>query len=171
MPKLNNLEDNHPDLLPRESLKPRKSQPQRAISLGHEYFFPGVLLKSSTNDPNLVFNRHNIGNICHEISSPTLDSNTDAESFHTKESDQHIMENLRDSLNAENLQENTRFCLSCGTSKTPYWRESWMCNNFLCNACGLRFSKFKKKCSKCLYIPRKEDKTSQKCPMCRGIWS
>ena len=170
MPELNNIGDNEYRLAPKDILRPRKSHPQRAISLGHEYFFPGVLLKSSTNDPNLVFNRHDIGNICQKIQSSTSDSNTDADSY-TRDPAPQMMHTYSDSYICENVQENSRFCLSCGTSKTPYWRESWVANNFLCNACGLRFSKFKNKCSKCLYIPRKEDKTSLKCPMCRGFWS
>lgn len=170
MPELNSFDDNKYGLAPRDSLRPRKSHPQRAISLSHEYFFPGVLLKSSTNDPNLVFNRHNIGNLCQQIQTSTLEFNADMDSF-TRDPVQQLMHTYSDAYNGENVQEHSRFCLSCGTSKTPYWRESWTPNNFLCNACGLRFSKFKKKCSKCLYIPRKEDKTGQRCPMCRGLWS
>lgn len=169
MPELNSF-DNDKYGIAKDGLRPRKSHPQRAISLSHEYFFPGVLLKSSTNDPNLVFNRHDIGKISYETSS-NLESSTDADSFNLKEPVQRILHCYADPYNDNNVQESSRFCLSCGTSKTPYWRESWTANNFLCNACGLRFSKFKKKCSKCLYIPRKEDKTSQKCPLCRGLWS
>jgi len=62
-------------------------------------------------------------------------------------------------------------CGSCGTSKTPYWRESWTEAFILCNACGLRFSKFRRRCLKCNYVPRKEDKGARECTQCAGSWS
>jgi len=61
-------------------------------------------------------------------------------------------------------------CLSCKTTKTPYWRESWNPGSLLCNACGLRFSKFKRRCTQCNYVPRKEDKASHHCPTCLSSW-
>jgi len=61
-------------------------------------------------------------------------------------------------------------CLSCKTTKTPYWRESWNPGSLLCNACGLRFSKFKRRCTQCNYVPRKEDKASHQCPACLSSW-
>lgn len=61
-------------------------------------------------------------------------------------------------------------CASCHTDKTPYWRDSWNQGFILCNACGLRYSKFKRKCSLCNYVPRKEDKHLRICPQCNGSW-
>lgn len=69
-----------------------------------------------------------------------------------------------------NLQHGERSCASCGATKTPYWREAWGDNIVLCNACGLRFSKFKKRCSLCHYVPRKEDKNNRCCSQCKGNW-
>ena len=40
----------------------------------------------------------------------------------------------------------------------------------LCNACGLRFQKFAKRCGACAYIPRKEDGKLEVCPHCRIAW-
>ena len=61
-------------------------------------------------------------------------------------------------------------CASCQTDKTPYWRDSWNQGFILCNACGLRYSKFKRRCTECNYVPRKEDKGERKCPMCGSAW-
>jgi hypothetical protein len=63
-----------------------------------------------------------------------------------------------------------RCCASCGATKTPYWRDAWGENISLCNACGLRYAKFKKRCSLCHYVPRKEDKNGRCCSQCRGSW-
>ena len=63
-----------------------------------------------------------------------------------------------------------RCCASCGATKTPYWRDAWGENISLCNACGLRYAKFKKRCSLCHYVPRKEDKNGRCCSQCRGNW-
>jgi hypothetical protein len=64
-----------------------------------------------------------------------------------------------------------RMCISCGATKTPYWREAWSSSVLLCNACGLRFSKFRRRCLDCSYVPRKEDKGSKACTKCGGPWS
>lgn len=65
----------------------------------------------------------------------------------------------------------SRMCISCGVSKTPYWRDSWAPNLYLCNACGLRYAKFKKHCSRCGYVPRKDNKGGRVCPHCESAWS
>lgn len=64
-----------------------------------------------------------------------------------------------------------RCCISCGATKTPYWREAWSTAVLLCNACGLRYSKFRRRCLDCCYVPRKEDKGSRICTKCGGPWS
>ena len=66
---------------------------------------------------------------------------------------------------------NPKNCISCGTTKTPYWREAWSSSVLLCNACGLRYSKFRRRCLDCSYVPRKEDKGSKSCTKCGGPWS
>lgn len=64
-----------------------------------------------------------------------------------------------------------RSCISCGATKTPYWREAWSSIVLLCNACGLRYSKFRRRCMDCSYVPRKEDKGSKCCTKCGGLWT
>ena len=63
-----------------------------------------------------------------------------------------------------------RSCTSCGASKTPYWRDGWGTEVVLCNACGLRYQKFKKFCLACKYIPRKEEQQSEQCSQCCHSW-
>lgn len=62
-------------------------------------------------------------------------------------------------------------CGSCKTQNTPYWRDSWSDLFILCNACGLRYSKFKRYCFDCSYVPRKEDKGAPCCTQCASPWS
>jgi hypothetical protein len=57
-------------------------------------------------------------------------------------------------------------CSSCGTKKTPYWREGWEPSIILCNACGIRYQKYKRYCARCIAIARKDDKGRLHCPEC-----
>lgn len=62
------------------------------------------------------------------------------------------------------------FCASCGSTVTPYWRDGWAPEVMLCNACGLRFQKFARRCPSCMYIPRKEDSLGDNCIKCFTPW-
>lgn len=57
-------------------------------------------------------------------------------------------------------------CYACKTERTPYWREGWKKGIILCNACGLRFSKYKKFCAKCNAIGVKAHFDRVTCPKC-----
>lgn len=59
-----------------------------------------------------------------------------------------------------------KVCSSCNTKKTPYWREGWEPSIVLCNACGIRYQKYKKYCTRCVAIARKDDKGRLHCPEC-----
>ena len=61
-------------------------------------------------------------------------------------------------------------CSSCGCLETPYWRDGWSEDVMLCNACGLRFQKFARRCPACRYIPRKEDSLGSRCIKCATPW-
>lgn len=61
-------------------------------------------------------------------------------------------------------------CTSCSSTVTPYWRDGWADDVMLCNACGLRFQKFARRCPSCLYIPRKEDSLGNNCIKCSAPW-
>jgi len=65
-------------------------------------------------------------------------------------------------MNSPNVK---KVCASCGTKETPYWRDGWGCVT-LCNACGIRYQKYKLKCNNCTYIPRKEETHNIQCARC-----
>lgn len=56
-------------------------------------------------------------------------------------------------------------CASCKTKKTPLWRDSEDGTPY-CNACGIRYKKYRIRCSNCLYIPRKDEKLGNCCCLC-----
>lgn len=60
----------------------------------------------------------------------------------------------------------SKTCASCKTKKTPLWRDSEDGTPY-CNACGIRFKKYRFRCSVCLYIPRKDEReVSKSCCQC-----
>lgn len=59
-----------------------------------------------------------------------------------------------------------RRCESCGTRKTPYWRDGWESGILLCNACGIRFHKYRKICINCRCVAKKDEKGYLHCPKC-----
>ena len=56
-------------------------------------------------------------------------------------------------------------CASCGTFKTPLWRDAED-GTHLCNACGIRYKKYRIRCLRCWYIPKKEEKALPSCTSC-----
>ncbi len=63
------------------------------------------------------------------------------------------------------LRPKVKTCASCKTKKTPLWRDSEDGTPY-CNACGIRYKKYRVRCSSCLYIPRKDEKTGNQCCLC-----
>ena len=61
-------------------------------------------------------------------------------------------------------------CASCGTNKTPLWRDAED-GTHLCNACGIRWKKYRVRCIRCWYIPKKEEKLTKVCPSCSASGS
>ena len=61
-------------------------------------------------------------------------------------------------------------CASCGTLKTPLWRDAED-GTPLCNACGIRYKKYRIRCLRCWYIPKKEEKTSSCCTSCGSFFN
>ncbi|XP_048452029.1 GATA-type zinc finger protein 1 [Rhincodon typus] len=56
-------------------------------------------------------------------------------------------------------------CVSCGTGKTPLWRDAED-GTPLCNACGIRYKKYRIRCSNCWHIPKKEGLAFVRCLRC-----
>lgn len=60
----------------------------------------------------------------------------------------------------------SKTCASCKTKKTPLWRDSEDGTPY-CNACGIRFKKYRFRCPMCSYIPRKDEReVSKSCCLC-----
>ncbi|XP_059588208.1 ferredoxin-2, mitochondrial isoform X1 [Alligator mississippiensis] len=66
-----------------------------------------------------------------------------------------------DSLSAQR----GKCCASCKTQKTPLWRIAED-GTPLCNACGIRYKKYRIRCFRCWNIPRKNRKLHSWCPKC-----
>ena len=56
-------------------------------------------------------------------------------------------------------------CVSCKTKKTPLWRDAEDGTPY-CNACGIRFKKYRIRCPLCQYIPHKEESLRNICSFC-----
>ena len=67
------------------------------------------------------------------------------------------------------IERGKKVCISCKTKKTPYWREGWNRGVLLCNACGIRYQKYKKYCFTCFSIVRKDERGRLHCPECQKI--
>ena len=68
-------------------------------------------------------------------------------------------------VNRERPPTKVKTCASCKTKKTPLWRDSEDGTPH-CNACGIRFKKYRIRCSQCSYIPRKDEKIGNICCLC-----
>ena len=55
-----------------------------------------------------------------------------------------------------------KVCASYKTKKTPLWRDAEDGTPY-CNACGIRFKKYRICCPICSYIPRKDEKFGNSC--------
>lgn len=161
----------------------RKSLPSRSVS--PTCFNPGVFLRIGTSQCSVIRDdlsltemvpmKHRMRDYGFQVSTedhlPQPAPNTasqDSISSGSSSEQPAIIETKK--MIRKQLPSGERCCASCGATKTPYWRDAWGENISLCNACGLRYAKFKKRCSSCHYVPRKEDKNGRCCSQCRGSW-
>lgn len=61
-----------------------------------------------------------------------------------------------------------KICASCLTRKTPLWRDAED-GTPLCNACGIRYKKYRVRCHHCWNIPKKDAKSNSKCLKCGDV--
>ncbi|XP_065150020.1 GATA-type zinc finger protein 1 [Paramisgurnus dabryanus] len=62
----------------------------------------------------------------------------------------------------------SKMCASCLTRKTPLWRDAED-GTPLCNACGIRYKKYRVRCHHCWNIPKKDAKSNSKCLKCGDV--
>ncbi|KAL4236442.1 GATA-type zinc finger protein 1 [Mactra antiquata] len=74
-----------------------------------------------------------------------------------------------DKVTSHYVKDNSivKTCASCKTRRTPLWRDAED-GTPLCNACGIRYKKYRLRCSKCWLIPKKDVSTYPNCPVCGG---
>ena len=68
-------------------------------------------------------------------------------------------------LKHSRVVQRVKVCASCKTKKTPLWRDAEDGTPY-CNACGIRFKKYRICCPVCSYIPRKDEKFGNSCCRC-----
>ncbi|XP_042581176.1 LOW QUALITY PROTEIN: GATA-type zinc finger protein 1 [Cyprinus carpio] len=62
----------------------------------------------------------------------------------------------------------SKMCASCRTRKTPLWRDAED-GTPLCNACGIRYKKYRVRCQQCWNIPKKDANTNSTCLKCGDV--
>ncbi|XP_075302059.1 GATA-type zinc finger protein 1 [Opisthocomus hoazin] len=63
------------------------------------------------------------------------------------------------------LARGSKRCASCKTRRTPLWRAAEN-GTPLCNACGIRYKKYRVRCRRCWSIPGKSGTPRPRCPHC-----
>ncbi|XP_066519697.1 GATA-type zinc finger protein 1 [Hoplias malabaricus] len=69
---------------------------------------------------------------------------------------------------SDSVSISKKVCASCCTRKTPLWRDAED-GTPLCNACGIRYKKYRVRCLQCWNIPRKEANSNSKCLKCGDL--
>ncbi|KAL1415001.1 hypothetical protein MTO96_007004 [Rhipicephalus appendiculatus] len=67
----------------------------------------------------------------------------------------------------EDVEQQDKQCASCATKLTPLWRDAED-GTPLCNACGIRYKKYKVRCTRCWHVPMRNDNTRSGCKECGG---
>ncbi|KAF1395108.1 hypothetical protein PFLUV_G00008130 [Perca fluviatilis] len=91
------------------------------------------------------------------VRKPRLRTRTSQKSLKTSSSDEESSPTTSVS--------NGKACASCSTRKTPMWRDAED-GTPLCNACGIRYKKYRVRCVNCWHIPRKEGNSNSCCLKC-----
>ena len=119
----------------------KKSTPHRSLRIGLHEQNPGIIIKFQ--------NPHPITHYYPQSLQTTIQPQTDTSEFLVRKGNSR-----------------KKRCSSCFVQKTPYWRDGWDDSVLLCNACGIRYQKYKKYCGKCFSIARKDEKGRLHCPTC-----
>nr|XP_046267507.1 GATA-type zinc finger protein 1 isoform X2 [Scatophagus argus] len=94
--------------------------------------------------------------LCKIVRKPRLRTRASQKSIKTSSSDE-------DSDSTTSVF--SKVCASCCTRKTPMWRDAED-GTPLCNACGIRYKKYRVRCVNCWHIPRKEGNSNSSCLKC-----
>uniref|UniRef100_A0A3Q2QF28 Zinc finger GATA like protein 1 n=2 Tax=Fundulus heteroclitus TaxID=8078 RepID=A0A3Q2QF28_FUNHE len=144
--------------------KTRRKQPHPSRSADvHDPDFQGVFfridaeLDDSRERCRLLITSKHSKQLCRSVRKPKLRARTSQKSATTSSSEE-------DNDQATNINKG-KVCASCCTRKTPMWRDAED-GTPLCNACGIRYKKYRVRCVKCWHIPRKEGNSNSLCIRC-----
>ena len=166
---------------PRKSREPQRTPIRSSNSrssvvlhfeLVNESSTPTLKISASTNAPLVLKARRRLfGRGCSWI-SPCSRATTDSNAESSDEADHDQQEAMStDVINTERKNKSckpavkVKTCASCKTKKTPLWRDAEDGTPY-CNACGIRFKKYRICCPVCSYIPRKDEKLGNTCCQC-----
>ncbi|XP_042069465.1 GATA-type zinc finger protein 1 isoform X2 [Haplochromis burtoni] len=142
---------------------PRKQpRPSRSVDI-QDPDFQGVTFRMDTEldesreQCRLLITSRYSKELCRSVRKPRLRTRSSQKSFKTSSSDEengHTTSVLKGKV-----------CASCCTRKTPMWRDAED-GTPLCNACGIRYKKYRVRCVNCWHIPRKEGNSNSCCLKC-----
>uniref|UniRef100_A0A3Q1EFV4 Zinc finger GATA like protein 1 n=1 Tax=Acanthochromis polyacanthus TaxID=80966 RepID=A0A3Q1EFV4_9TELE len=138
---------------------PRKQpHPSRSADI-QDPDFQGVIFRMDTElddsreQCRLLITSKYSKKLCKSARKPRLKTRTSQNSFNAN------------SMCFVSVSLESKVCASCCTRKTPMWRDAED-GTPLCNACGIRYKKYRVRCVNCWHIPRKEGNSSSSCLKC-----
>ncbi|KAE8300042.1 GATA-type zinc finger protein 1 GATA-like protein 1 [Larimichthys crocea] len=142
---------------------PRKQpHPSRSADI-QDPDFQGVLFRMDTElddsreQCRLLITSKYSKELCKSVRKPRLRTRTSQKSLKTSSSDEES--------DPTTSVSKGKVCASCCTRKTPMWRDAED-GTPLCNACGIRYKKYRVRCVNCWHIPRKEGNSNSCCLKC-----
>ncbi|KAK2816911.1 hypothetical protein Q5P01_025102 [Channa striata] len=141
---------------------PRKQpHPSRSVDI-QDPDLQGVTFRMDTEVDNkeqcrLLITSKYSKELCKSVRKPKLRTRTSLKSLKTSSSEEEI--DLTTNVSKDKV------CASCCTRKTPMWRDAED-GTPLCNACGIRYKKYRVRCVNCWHIPKKEGNTNSCCLKC-----
>ncbi|XP_040002644.1 GATA-type zinc finger protein 1 [Xiphias gladius] len=145
---------------PRKQPHPRRSVDIQDSDIQGVTFRMGTELDDSREECRLLITSKYSKELCRSERKPRLRTRTSQKSLKTCSSDEESDPTATVSKG--------KVCASCCTSRTPMWRDAED-GTPLCNACGIRYKKYRVRCVNCWHIPRKEGNSNSCCLKCGNL--
>uniref|UniRef100_A0A3Q3W437 GATA-type domain-containing protein n=1 Tax=Mola mola TaxID=94237 RepID=A0A3Q3W437_MOLML len=143
----------------RNKTRRKQPHPSRSVDI-QDPDFQGVTFRMDTElddsreQCRLLITSKYSKELCKNVRKPRQRIRTSQKSLKTSSSDEE-----------NDLTGSGKACASCCTRKTPMWRDAED-GTPLCNACGIRYKKYRVRCINCWHIPRKEGNSISRCFKC-----
>lgn len=141
----------------RKQLHPRRSANSHDPDFHGVSFTMETVMDGSKEQCRLLITSKSSRELCQNVRKPKLRKRMSQKSLKTSSSEEEIDQMTNSSQ--------IKVCASCCTIKTPMWRDAED-GTPLCNACGIRYKKYRVRCVNCWHIPRKESNSNSCCPKC-----